>query len=404
MGSRSTNSSRPGATRDTLRHDGHLVDWFNSKFNSHSHAGAPGPGFTATGGSTSLPGNGNKYHFFTGAGPQTLEVSAGEQGDVDIMIVGGGGQGGSYPSPGGNTFDRLSPGPPGGWNSGFNDNNWYRPGATGDNSYFTIDGTEETAYGGGGGGAHNPNSPDPYTQVQMGGPKPSPNPGPDGRCGSGGGGGSSTGSPSGSGGGAYGYPGPTSQGYPGGNGPTTDGAGGGGGAGAGGQDAPSPTASGAGGIGVVAFSGDTGIPPSYGTPGPTTGRWFAGGGGGGGRNNGSGGTGGSGGGGTGSGDGSTGGNGTANTGGGGGGGGGGAHHGGGGAGGVLVLSGKTIAENGGPNSDGVYPIWIGAGAGLNPTTGASYPEPAPTYTGSPPFNPGGGKGGTGIVIVKYPVG
>ena len=30
----------------------------------------------------------------------------------------------------------------------------------------------------------------------------------------------------------------------------------------------------------MAFSGDTGIPSSYGTPGPSAGRWFAGGGGG----------------------------------------------------------------------------------------------------------------------------
>ena len=30
---------------------------------------------------------------------------------------------------------------------------------------------------------------------------------------------------------------------------------------------------------VIAFSGDAGIPPSYGTPGPSSGRWFGGGGG-----------------------------------------------------------------------------------------------------------------------------
>ncbi len=67
---------------------------------------------------------------------------------------------------------------------------------------------------------------------------------------------------------------PTRQGYPGGDGeayPASAGSGGGAGA--------AGSAGGAGGIGVVAFSGDTGIPPSYGTPGPSSGRWFGGGGG-----------------------------------------------------------------------------------------------------------------------------
>ena len=49
-----------------------------------------------------------------------------------------------------------------------------------------------------------------------------------------------------------------------------------GGAGQIGGSTPGP---GQGGYGVAAFSGDTGIPASYGTPGPSAGRWFAGGGG-----------------------------------------------------------------------------------------------------------------------------
>jgi len=53
-----------------------------------------------------------------------------------------------------------------------------------------------------------------------------------------------------------------------------------------------------GGIGKAMFSGDTGIPDVFGSPGPTPGRWFAGGGGGGGSPNGAGGVGGGGSGGT----------------------------------------------------------------------------------------------------------
>lgn len=67
------------------------------------------------------------------------------------------------------------------------------------------------------------------------------------------------------------------QGYPGGSSdpPYDGGASGGGGAGG-----PSGTPSYRfGGVGVTLWTNDSGIPPSYGTPGPTPGRWFAGGGG-----------------------------------------------------------------------------------------------------------------------------
>lgn len=89
----------------------------------------------------------------------------------------------------------------------------------------------------------------------------------------------------------------TGIGYAGGrgynSGPSTGGTGGGGG-GAGGNGTrggwqPSTEGSGGkGGLGRVAFNGDTGIPSSYGTSGPSPGRWFAGGGGGGGHTSGSG--------------------------------------------------------------------------------------------------------------------
>ena len=67
------------------------------------------------------------------------------------------------------------------------------------------------------------------------------------------------------------------QGYPGGSSdpPYDGGASGGGGAGG-----PSGTPNYRfGGVGVTLWTNDSGIPPSYGTPGPTPGRWFAGGGG-----------------------------------------------------------------------------------------------------------------------------
>lgn len=72
----------------------------------------------------------------------------------------------------------------------------------------------------------------------------------------------------------------TTQGYPGGIAPAIYGGSGGGGAGAAGQDAPSNTTWRVGGIGAVAMAGDANFPASYGTAGPTPGRWFAAGGGG----------------------------------------------------------------------------------------------------------------------------
>ena len=76
-------------------------------------------------------------------------------------------------------------------------------------------------------------------------------------------------------------PGPLSpQGKPGGiggPGSNTGYSGGGGGAGVAGEESPG-SASGKGGDGLAAFSGDTGIPTDYGTTGPSAGRWFAGGG------------------------------------------------------------------------------------------------------------------------------
>jgi len=74
---------------------------------SAEDAGAA-PGFFAiTGGSTTLtPGDGKKYHIFTGPGSLTVSPGFGSNGIIDMFIVAGGGGGGSahpstYEGPGG---------------------------------------------------------------------------------------------------------------------------------------------------------------------------------------------------------------------------------------------------------------------------------------------------------------
>ena len=222
------------------------------------------PGVTATGGDQILtPGNGYKYHIFTT--PGTFTVS--KDGYVDACIVAGGGGGGKgYRSPprsirsggGGGAGGMLqkygvkfpsasytvSVGS-GGAGGGPNRSN----GSAGSPSYInspTISQPVYTATGGGYGGRF------PGQNGQPGG--------------SGGGGAPSNGS---------GGPGIAGQGNNGSSGtyspPYYYRSGGGGGAGA---SASSST----GGAGLAAFNGDTGIPSSYGTPGPSPGRYFAGGG------------------------------------------------------------------------------------------------------------------------------
>jgi hypothetical protein len=296
-------------------------------FGAAAGGGGGGGAFTgASGGTITTPGNGKKYHFITAPG-QNFEVSGGPL-TVDYIVIAGGGSGGSYQSA-------------------------YLSGVRGTPSTFNS----ETAVGGGGGVAY---SKDAAGASERNG-------------GSGGGRGGVA--PAGFGAGEN-FPGPTQQGFPGGDQGGTDGGGGGGGAGGVGLNAPSSTQPGAGGLGKAAFSGDTGIPPSYGVSHPSSaGRWFAGGGGGGSRPAGA--PGGIGGGGAG-GAASQGGTGTTNTGGGGGAGetGVGAGHGGGGAGGYIEKTSQTL-------SAATYPITVGAGAGK--------PQPS------------AGAGGPGIVIIRYSV-
>ena len=308
---------------------------------------------TATNLGATSQSNNKAYIVFTSSGAVKITGADAPNFSFDYLLVAGGGSGAGYGS--------------GYYNS-----------ASGTNSAaFGV-----TAAGGGGGGRYNGAA------------------GSDGGSGGGGGMGPAYTPPNAGSGNVYpgepSTPGPLrnqpapGQGNPGGEGSANvyGGSGGGGAGGAGGNNT-SNTSSGAGGVGVVAFSGDTDFPTSYGTPGPSAGRWFAGGGGG------AGGTpaptggphnapGGKGGGGNGSNTDSAGeGNATANTGGGGGSsntqGGGGA--GGGGAGGVLTATGQSLTAG------TTYPITIG--------TGAAAPQAAS----------GGGqkaKGADGILVMRIP--
>tara|TARA_B100002019_G_scaffold292557_1_gene316110 strand:- start:849 stop:1916 length:1068 start_codon:yes stop_codon:yes gene_type:complete len=242
------------------------------------------------------PGNGYQYLIYTA--PGYLDVTKG--GPVDLLLIGGGGAGGmGESSPPGGAFSgggggaggylekfnftfpigeyRIEIGD-GGTPKGYTSTASYRIGGNGsptDISGPTI--TTITAYGGGGGGGSYDTPPaQPAEDGQPGG--------------SGGGGGGGPGALAGTGNRdtsgnpipSYhqnqGTP-PNVQGFNGASSPTINYGGGGGGAGEAGTGFSSPYS--AGGDGRVAWDGDDGIPSSYGTPGPTPGRWFAGGGGGG---------------------------------------------------------------------------------------------------------------------------
>ena len=259
-----------------------------SKFGFGKAAGGGGSagGFQATGGNQSgpggagtalEPGNGYKYHIFTS--PGNFVIASGS-GAVEYVIVAGGG-GGADNGPG-----NLGAG--GGGAGGYLEGTSSllsastNPVVIGPDVAKETEGVDstalgQTAYGGGkgvthvdgtpggsGGGAAyadsggyglNPSTPSPIITADFPGES---------------------------------HPYALTQGYPGGPGApspggTCPGAGGGGAGGAGQETYPGNVLNdgSGGGIGRAAFSGDTGIPPSYGTPGPSAGRWFAGGGGGG---------------------------------------------------------------------------------------------------------------------------
>ena len=258
---------------------------------------------TNTANDTFEPGNGYRYLVFTS--PGNLYVN--KSGRVDILVVGGGGAGGTgeqRPSPAayyagggggaGGFYETMAFTLPVGdydisigaggaalvdtfnLQSGTN-----RNGSPGTPSYISGPGiTTITAYGGGGGAGSFDSPPNQATGN-----------GSDG----GSGGGASNNSTAGEGNRttaiapATGSPIPSYlqghdkvQGHPGNsNSTSTINAGGGGGAGSTAYFYIDGTVSTfmTGGDGRPAWSGDEGIPSSYGTPGPTPGRWFAGGGG-----------------------------------------------------------------------------------------------------------------------------
>jgi hypothetical protein len=220
----------------------------------------------ATGGTIETPGDGYKYHIFTASSTPGFDVSLAGPGEVEYLVVAGGGGGGGRIGGGGGAggyrtgTTTISIGPyPITIGAGGNGIPITFPnpvaGNKGTNSIFN----DITSSGGGAGANANSSTADP-TGLMNGG--------------SGGGGTGNVGNPSG----GTGNTPPVSppQGNPGGSDPAPAALGaGGGGAGESGYNNNHPTLSGYGGNGLVSFSG---IPPSYGTPGPTPGRWFAGGG------------------------------------------------------------------------------------------------------------------------------
>ncbi len=214
------------------------------------------PKITATGGdATTTPGDGYKYHYYTttGAGPSFV-VSLGND-NIEYVVVAGGGGGGSNGFPGSRFGNGGGAGGPGGtvpkWGMG----------TSGGDSTLTLFGSPIVSAGGGGGNGHEyPGTPNPT-------PDPTWHALPATDGGSSGGG--SPTSPH------LGNVPPVSppQGNDGGS--WTGGSwvgSGGGGAGAAGN--PGSVSSGLGGNGVAVPQ----LPPSYGVPGPSPGRWFAGGG------------------------------------------------------------------------------------------------------------------------------
>ena len=267
--------------------------------------GSSGPGLAAaTGGTVETPGNGYVYHIFTSATPSpTRKLVNNLSRNVDYLIIGGGGAGGNGPNTG--DYQAAGGGGAGAFLTGTSSNlsaatypvTIGAGGAAGSGSFLNNTGGQGndgndttwnslTAPGGGGGGGGT-NSP-PGIPGRAGGSSganggygtagqnkvetsecdPYPGSGntfPSPPSGWGGDGHGSYGSCGGGGGGASDV---STRQPPAGEAPA--------------PDAPtSPYTRISGQDGFAAFNGDTGIPPSYGTPGPGPGRYFAAGGGGG---------------------------------------------------------------------------------------------------------------------------
>jgi hypothetical protein len=228
-------------------------------------------GYISASGGTKIT-SGNYYiHVFTASNSPGFDISELGGGKAEVLVVAGGGGGGSGGGGAGGlvntpiTFTATGPYPitvGTGGNSG-NDGPTVQIGTNGGDSWIGPSGSKITPATGGGAAG-----------VTDGAPTIG-NPG-----GSGGGAGVAgpDQQPGGTGIPGQGYPGGSAYPYVGGNSL----AGGGGGAGGAGENAnppsvPAPRTAGAGGDGLPI----SWMPASYGTPGPTPGRWFAGGGGGG---------------------------------------------------------------------------------------------------------------------------
>ena len=241
--------------------------------------------FSVSGGNATSTGGGYKYFYFTSPGNLAVQHSSGsDELAMSFMLIGAGGGGTSTGGGGGGAgafvqkIDHPVTSVPS------SSVNWAVSIGSAVTSPYQSDGNPSTFT----------ISTAPKTFTAAGGGKGTQSSGNTGGSGSGGGrnppyaGGASTVPQTIDGGNTP----DTGIGYAGGNGfqnmPGPAGGTGGGGGGAGGVGSNSPTTTsnpygkaGKGGLGRAAFNGDTNVSSTYGTPGPSPGRWFAGGGGGG---------------------------------------------------------------------------------------------------------------------------
>mgnify|MGYP005990786421 FL=1 len=232
----------------------------------------------ASGGNTTLTCGDFKIHVFTGPGTFTVSCAGNSAGSntVSYVVVAGGGGAGFYYGAGG----------AGGYREGKATSDTYTASPLGATTGLPVSATGYPITVGGG-GAGSPPSPGLGTNgsnsifssiTSAGGGAGIGVSGPSCAAGSGGSGGSAGYSSNAVGSGNT-PPVSPPQGNNGGAAAPTGGGGGGGGAGAVGQNAPGASQPGDGGDGVAIgtdFFGPTS--GSYGTPGPSAGRWFAGGG------------------------------------------------------------------------------------------------------------------------------
>lgn len=238
----------------------------------------PPPSFQATGGTT-VDSGGYRIHIFTSSSTPGFNITSLGNGQVEVLVVAGGGGGSTGGGGAGGlrnvpyTFTSTGPYPitigSGGAGGGASGGG---PNCIGTDSWIGPPTSKIVVATAGGGGGSADDNLDGTTGGSGGGQRTTGNPPGTLRPG-----GLTVASPDGISPTVQGYPGGGSYPYVGNNGMS----GGGGGAGGAGQPGNVPSASprkaGDGGIGVSI----PWMPPSYGTPGPTPGRWFAGGGGGG---------------------------------------------------------------------------------------------------------------------------